>query len=186
MITCESRFSYCNVHEPGTMPDGKKKYSISILIPKTDTKGLNEINTAIQNAIKMGVDKGKFPKAAIPSLKLPLRDGDAEADVGKRGQEYKGNMFFNASSDRKPGIVDKYGKPFMDPEDEFYSGCWGHADINFYPFSAKGNKGIGAGLNHVLKKRDGERLDGRQSVDAAFADLVEDSGDSVPTTDELV
>ncbi|MNI90652.1 hypothetical protein D3C73_1482000 [compost metagenome] len=41
--------------------------------------------------------------------------------------------------------------------------------INFYLFDTKGNKGIAAGLNNIVKVQDGDFLGGRSSVNDDFA-----------------
>jgi Protein of unknown function (DUF2815) len=55
--------------------------------------------------------------------------------------------------------VDADLNPIMDKQD-FYSGCYGRASINFYAFNTSGNKGIGAGLGNLQKMGEGERLSG--------------------------
>ena len=86
---------------------------------------------------------------------MPLRDGDEDKD----DEAYEGTMFFSASSNRKPQIVDEDVQPILD-RDEFYSGCYGRASINFYLFDVSGSKGIAAGLNNLQKLEDGEHLGG--------------------------
>ena len=58
----------------------------------------------------------------------------------------------------------------LDDED-FYSGCYGAVTLDFFPYESSGNKGVGAGLNNVIKTRDGDRLSGGRSADEDFADL---------------
>jgi hypothetical protein len=182
MITCEVRFSYLNAFEPKETPSKDLKYSASLLIPKTNENGVKEIKDAINKAVQAGIDGNKFSKAQVGSLRLPLRDGDVEHENGSRGPEYKGHYFINASSKNKPGIVGPDAKPLFDAE-EFFSGCYGRADIGFFPYNQAGNRGIGVGLNNLMMTREGERLDGRQKAEDAFAqfaqaaDEVEDSGD---------
>ena len=82
--------------------------------------------------------------------------------------------FLNATSNQKPGIVDKDLNEILDP-DEVYSGCWGRVSLNFYPFDVSGNRGVGVGLNNVQKLKDGERLGGaRASAESDFGDDFED------------
>jgi len=179
MITCEVRFSYLNAFEPKATPSGDMKYSVSLLIPKDDELGIKEIKAAINAAVQKGLDDNKFSQAQVKSLRLPLRDGDKEHEEGNRGAEYKGHWFINASSKNKPGIVDHEAKPLFDP-DTFYSGCYGRADVNFFPYNQAGNRGIGVGLNNLMMTREGERLDGRQKAEdafAAFAQAAEPEGD---------
>ena len=57
---------------------------------------------------------------------------------------------------------------------DFYSGCWGAAVVNFYPYSVSGNNGVACGLNLVIKTRDDESLGGSaMSADAAFGDMAD-------------
>lgn len=181
MITGKVRFNWLAIAEPKETPSGDLKYSASILIPKTDETTLKEIDMAIQKAIKSGLEKGRITKAHVSGLKLPLRDGDAEHESGNRGPEYKGMFFLNASSTRRPGIVGPDTKPLFDIEGEFYSGCWGRADINFFPYNTKGNRGIGVGLNNLMKTADDDRLDGRLSADQAFSQFAEAAADDNET-----
>lgn len=174
MITGISRTSYAKVWEAAPDLSGKLKFSVCLLIPKEDTQTIAEINQAVDIAIAKGVEKGRFSQSSIKNLKLPLRDGDDEIDEGKRTNEYAGMFFFNCSSDRAPGIVDKFAKPIMD-QDDFYSGCWCRADVNFFPFSNAGNKGIGVGLNNLMKVKDDARLDGKMKAEDAFAKVAEAS-----------
>jgi hypothetical protein len=50
-------------------------------------------------------------------------------------------------------------QPIIDA-DEFYSGCYGRAAIEFFPYNMEGSKGIACGLGNVQKLEDGERLGG--------------------------
>ena len=87
--------------------------------------------------------------------------------------------FLNANSTQKPGIVDRDLNEILDP-DEVYSGCWGRASINFFPYNSNGNKGVGVGLNNIQKLKDGERLGGaRASAEDDFGgdDFEDDEED---------
>ena len=81
-------------------------------------------------------------------------------------------MFLNAKSSRKPGVVDADLNAILDKE-EFYSGCYGRASLNFYAYDYQGTKGIGVGLNNLQKLEDGERLGGD------FSTAEEDFGDDL-------
>lgn len=165
VITGKVRFCYANVFKPQSMNDGDiPKYNICILIPKSDTKTLDKIKKAIEAAKVAGKAKIADKNGKIPStIKIPLRDGDEE-----RGDDsaFEGMMFLNASSTRKPTIVDKDLNPIMS-QDEFYSGCYGRASINFYAFNVQ-SKGIAAGLNNLQKLEDGEQLAGGSSAEDDF------------------
>lgn len=172
VITGLVRFSYAQVFTPKAVNEGDEpKYSVSILIPKSDTATIEKINKAIEAAKAQGIAKigknGKIPA----NIKLPLRDGDLEREDD---ETYADHYFLNASSFRQPGIVDKDRQAIIDP-DEFYSGCYGRASINFYAFNSNGNKGIAVGLNNLQKLKDGERLAGGASAEEDFADDYDDS-----------
>lgn len=177
VVTGKVRFCYVNVFEPTAMNEGdEKKYNICILIPKEDKVTLEKVEKAVKAAIEAGKSKLANSQGKIPTnLKLPLRDGDEE-----RGDDpaYVGHYFLNANSSRKPSIVDKDLNPIMDKE-EFYSGCYGRASINFYAFNVS-SKGIACGLNNLQKLADGEMLAGGSSAEDDFG------GDNAYSDDDLM
>jgi len=161
-VTGKVRFSYAHVFQPAETPNGTMKYSVSILIPKTDKDTVARFNKAFEDtkAANASVWGGTVPKM----LKGGLRDGDAEKDDAT----YAGHYFINANSNEKPGVVDAELNPIMDPS-EFYSGCYGRASITLYAYDTSGSKGIAAGLNNVQKLEDGNKLGGATSAAADFA-----------------
>ena len=186
VITGKVRLSYVHVFEPRPDDDGNEKYSCSVLIPKSDKESLRKIKAAVDAAIEQGKTSkwgGKVPA----NLKKPLRDGDEERPDD---EAYAGHYFLNATSKTKPGIAKPIGKgpdgrvKFQEITDstEVYSGCYAKVSLNFYPFDAKGNKGVAAGLNNIVKVQDGEFLGGRASVQEDFAD--EDFDDVVESGDD--
>lgn len=167
------RFSYLNALVPKAAPGSQKpKYSVSLLIPKTDKELKKRIDAAIAAAMAAGESKLKGVKAS--KLKMPVRDGDEE----REDENYAGHWFINASSDQKPGFVNKDLQPIVDP-DEIYSGMYGRASVNFYAFDTAGNKGIACGLNNLQKLKDGENLTGRKKAEDDFNDgaVFEDDDD---------
>ncbi|WP_219710562.1 ssDNA-binding protein, partial [Clostridioides difficile] len=80
------------------------KYSVCILIPKSDKATLGRIKKAIDAAKEQG-KTSKWGGKGPGNLKTPLRDGDAER--ADEAEEYVGMYFLNANSTQKPGIVDK-------------------------------------------------------------------------------
>lgn len=169
VITGIVRLSYANVWEPKSINGGDEKYSVSLIIPKSDTKTIEAINRAVDTAIKEGVGKfgGKIPNKA--SLKLPLRDGDAERD----DDAYKNSYFVNANSTTAPQIVDSKVQPILD-RDEVYSGCFARVSITFYAFNSNGNKGIACGLGNIQKVAEGEPLSSRSTAEDDFTSLEDD------------
>lgn len=168
-----TRWSYVNAWEPKSINGGAPKYSVSLIIPKSDTKTLEKIRAAIQAAYEEGQGKLKGNGKSVPPLsvlKTPLRDGDAERPDD---EAYAGSCFVNANSGTAPGIVDADRNPILD-RSEVYSGVYGRASINFYAFNSNGNKGIACGLNNLQKIRDGEPLGGKSRAEDDFATEEDD------------
>ena len=165
VVTGKVRFSYANVFEPKALNEGDTpKYSVCLLIPKSDTKTVDKIKKAIEAAKVAGKAVLADKNGKIPStIKNPLRDGDDE-----RGDDpaFEGMYFINANSHRKPSIVDKDLEPIMSQE-EFYSGCYGRASLNFYAYNVQ-SKGIAAGLNNLQKLEEGEPLAGGSTASEDF------------------
>ena len=144
-----TRWSYANVWEPKSINGGTPKNSVSLIIPKSDTKTVEKIRAAI---------------------KTPLRDGDLERPDD---DAYKDSFFINANSATKPGIVDADCQHILE-RSEVYSGVYGRASINFYAFNSNGNKDIACGLNNLQKIRDGEPLGGKPRAEDDFATADDD------------
>ena len=143
-----TRWSYANVWEPKSINGGTPKYSVSLIIPKSDTKTVAKIEAAIEAAYREGEAKLK---------------GNGPDDPA-----YTGSYFVNANATSAPGIVDADRNPIL-TRSEVYSGVYGRASISFYAFNSSGNKGIACGLNNLQKIRDGEPLGGKASAESDFA-----------------
>lgn len=169
-----TRWSYVNAWEAKSINGGTPKFSVSLIIPKSDVKTIEKIKAAIQAAYEEGQGKLKGNGKSVPALsvlKTPLRDGDTERPDD---EAYAGCYFINANSATSPGIVDADCNPIME-RSEVYSGVYGRASINFYAFNSNGNKGIACGLNNLQKIRDGEPLGGKSRAEDDFA--TEDDDD---------
>ena len=163
-----TRWSYANVWEPKSINGGTPKFSVSLIIPKSDTKTVAKIKAAIEAAYHEGESKLKGNGKSVPplaALKTPLRDGDAERPDD---EAYANSYFINANATTAPGIVDVDRNPIL-TRSEVYSGVYGRASISFYAFNSNGNKGIACGLNNLQKVRDGEPLGGKVSAESDFA-----------------
>ena len=156
-----TRWSYANVWEPKSINGGAPKYSVSLIIPKSDTKTVAKIQAAIEAKLK---GNGKSVPA-LSAIKTPLRDGDTERPDDPA---YAGAYFVNANATSAPGIVDADRQPIL-TRSEVYSGVYGRASITFYAFNSSGNRGIACGLNNLQKIRDGEPLGGKASAESDFA-----------------
>lgn len=162
----EVRLSYPFIWEPRAQFDGgKEKYSVSLLIDKSDTATIQKIQQAIKNAVQVGANKfgGKVPD--ISKLRTPLRDGDERDD-----EAYHGHYFINASSLQAPQIVDRNVAPIID-RNEVYAGCYCNVTINLGTYNVNGNRGVNAYLGNIQKVRDGEPLGGRTTASSDFTAL---------------
>ena len=172
----KTRWSYANVWTPKSINGSTPKYSVSLIIPKSDTKTVNKIKAAIKEAYEEGQSKLKGNAKSVPPLaaiKTPLRDGDVERPDD---ETYKNAYFINANATQAPGIVDKNREDIID-HSEVYSGVYGRASITFYAFNSNGNKGIACGLNNLQKIADGEPLGGHVKAAVDFADCDDDDDD---------
>ena len=161
-------FSYLNCWDPKAIQGGTPKFSVSLIIPKSDVKTIEKIKAAIQAAYEEGQSKLKGNGKSVPALstlKTPLRDGDLERPDD---EAYKNSYFINANSGTAPGIVDADRNPIID-RSEMYSGVKGRASINLYAYNVNGNRGIACGLNNLQKISDGTPLGGKSRAEDDFA-----------------
>lgn len=171
VITGKVRLSYVHVFEKwAAKEEDTPKYSVQIMVDKDDKKLLKKLEAAIEAAQEEGKAMwgGKIPR----KIKLPLRVGEDERDE----EEYQDVIFFNASSNNKPGVIDLDKIEITDPAD-LYSGCYARVSLNFYPFKGAQN-GVAVGLNNIQKVAEGERLGGSMtSAEDDFDDDYEDDDD---------
>lgn len=169
----DTRWSYVNAWEPKSVNGGTPKYSVSLIIPKSDIKTVAKIKAAVEAAYKDGESKLKGNGRNVPPLdaiKTPLRDGDRERPDDPA---YEHAWFVNANSTIAPGIVDADRQPVIE-RSEVYSGVYGRASISFYAFNSNGNRGIACSLNNLQKIADGEPLGGKMSAEEDFSADDED------------
>jgi len=179
VITGECRLSYAHVFEKHANSDDQEpKYSVVLLIPKSDRATLKKIRDAQQAALEKGKTT-KFGGRIPPKWVDTLHDGDEEKDT-EEAPEYAGHMYMTVSAQQAPGIIDRDRQPILDSR-EVYSGCYARASINAYPFNTSGNKGVSFGLNNLQKLRDGEVLGGAaaKAEDDFADDLAPDDGEDV-------
>ena len=172
VVTGKVRFSYLHVFKPNSINGGEPKYSVSLIIPKSDRDTIGKIENAIELAKEAG--KAKWGGRIPSNIKMPLRDGDEERPDD---DTYANSFFVNANCTTKPGLVYKDGRTAIVDETDLYSGCYGRASITFYAFNANGNRGIACGLNNLMKLEDGESLGGRVSAEKDFEGYTEEAED---------
>lgn len=174
VVTGKVRFSFVNVFEARAFGEGQTpKFSVMLLIPKSDVATMERIHKAIKNAAQKGLSTkfgGKLPTVLKTTLKDADKDTDQDGELFADKWPYAaGHYIINVSSKNQPQIVDAACNPIINPTD-FYSGCYGRASINFFAYNNNGNKGISAGLNNLQKLEDGESLGGSTSAEQDFAE----------------
>lgn len=170
VVTGEVRFSYVNLLRPrASQFGGEEKYSVTILLPKSDVATKQAIDAAIEAAMQKGKAE-KWNGVIPPNVSIPIHDGDGvkPSDGMPFTAECKGHWVFSASTgiDYPPKVVGPDLNPIMDAT-EVYSGMYGRIALNFSPYSTAGKKGIGVYIStNVQKTRDGEPL-GASAPDAS-------------------
>ena len=99
ITTGRVRFSYVNAFTPRAAQEGAQpKYSVTLLIPKTDKNTIAKIKAAIEAAKTAYLQKHSGKK--LPStLKTTLHDGDGERpNGGEFGPECKGHYVMTCTS----------------------------------------------------------------------------------------
>ncbi len=167
VVTGIVRLNYVNVFEPRTQDGQRPRYSVTILIPKSDQVTMDKIKQAIDTAKQIDIWRwgGKIPT----DLKDPVHDGDGQKpNGGEYGEECMQCNVINASSKFQPGIVDQNLIRITD-RSEVYSGIYARVVVRFFPYNNE-NKGIGCELINVQKIADGEPLGGRNKPEDDFND----------------
>lgn len=178
VMTGKARLSYVHLNQPYANNGGDPKFSVTILIPKSDVATKKRIDAAIEAACESGAREkwgGRPPRVAIPVYD---GDGTRPSDGAPFGAECKGHWVFTASAkaDRAPQLFDEQRNPIMDGRD-LYSGVYGRCIVSFFPYAAQGKKGVGVGLEAVQKIADGEPLGSRVDAASAFAEADGDDDD---------
>lgn len=162
VVTGECRLSFVHLFEPTAMKEGDTpKYSVTAIIPKTDTKTVEAIRAAIKAAAEAGAQK-HFGGRVPTNVNHTFKDGDTETDdLGElknvKYPEYKGNYYIRLSTKFQPKVLDANRQEIIDPT-EVYSGMYGKVSMTFFAYSGDGRRGVSAVLNNVMKTRDGEPL----------------------------
>ena len=169
VLTGEVRLSYVNLVTPRAQnPGDTPKYSVQLLLPKTDTATYQDII----NSEKAAYEKAVTEKwgGVRPNITSVVHDGDGvKPDAGTPyGPECKGCWVINASSTQKPGVVDQSNVNCDLAPQDIYSGMYARVTLNFYGYKNR-KTGVGCGLGNVMKTRDGEPLGGGASAASDFA-----------------
>lgn len=152
---------------------GHEKYTVTVIIPKSDKKTVKAVKEAIKAAMDRGADstfKGKNMKKAHN----PLKDGNDE-DTEKY-EYYKDAYVLKFSTTQKPNVIDR-GRNKLTEDEDVYSGMMIFVSGAAFPFFTDGSWGVSMILGNVVKVDDGERIGG-----GGF-DLEDEFGDDLDEDD---
>ena len=188
VVTGQVRLSFPYLfkpRQPAKGQDGDPKYSVMILIPKTDTATIEKIKAAEARALEIGKatkfgSNFKMSSLAPSIIKDADEDGTAEDYPERAGHLY---MTVSAREQNKPEVVDRYVKEILD-QSEVYSGVYAKVSIGAFAYVyGDMKKGVSFGLNNVQILGGGESLAGGKPASAEF-DVVEI--DESETADSLL
>jgi hypothetical protein len=179
VVTGKVRLSFPYLFEPrpAAKEGDQPKFSVMLLIPKSDKvtmKALREAESEAKEIGKTSKWSGKIP-ANLTSI---IKDGD-EDGTAEDYPEREGHYYMTVGSDPKyrPGVVDRRVQPIMD-QSEVYSGVYAKVSITAFPFNKNGNKGVSFGLNNVQVLGGGESLGGGKRAEEEFEAAEEEFDDS--------
>ena len=170
VLTGEVRLSYCNLIQPRAPMNGQgdPKYSVTLLIPKSDYATTADIDASIDAAARDAT--AKMWGGVRPQFASIVWDGDGVRKNGMPfGDECKGHWVLTASTKQKPHVVGVDNINVDLAPQDIYSGMYARVTLRFYGFNQNGNRGVGCGLGNVMKTRDGEALAGGASAASDFA-----------------
>lgn len=158
------RASYVNLLTPRPPKNAsdEPRYSVTLLIPKSDIA----TKQALDLAIKAAYDEGVVSMwgGSHPTPKSIIHDGDAERpNGGAFGDECKGHWVLATSrkaAQGKPWVCSSENTRVELLPQEAYSGMYGRAVIDFRPYNNAGGRGVTAKIEGFVKTEDGEPLTG--------------------------
>lgn len=169
VTTGKVRLSWPHLFEAYSFEGEDPKYSVMLLIPKSDTKTLENLRKAEEAAKQRGKEtvwSGKIP-ANVTSI---VKDGDEVADDYPERADH---WYMAVRSKNRPGVVDRNLQQVTEPS-EIYSGVYARVSLSAFPYKFGGNTGVSFGLNNVQKVADGESLGGATRAEEDFDALGDD------------
>ena len=160
VLTPECRLSYCNLVTARAPQNGvgDPKFSVTLLIPKSNPTIKQELDAAMNAAAEVGVN-AKWNGVRPARIESVVHDGDGVRPSGEPfGEECRGCWVVTASSKNKPYVCGADNVNCELAPTDIYSGMYARVSINFYAYNSAGKRGVGCGLRAVMKTRDGEPL----------------------------
>lgn len=168
------RISYPNLFQPRAYEGSEPKFSAAYLMP-ADHPGVKLVKSAMEAVAKekWGAKADATLKALMSAGKVCLRNGDEKDSDG-----YEGNLFVNASSKKRPTVVDSDGvTPLIEADGRPYGGCYVNAYVEIWAMENAFGKRVCASLAGVQFHSDGEPFGAGGAPDEF--DAVEEDEDSL-------
>lgn len=147
------RISYPNLFQARAYEGSEPKFSAAYLMdPKhPGVKLVKDTMAQVANE-KWGAKGEATLKALIAAGKVCLRNGDEKDSDG-----YEGMVFVNASSKKRPTVVDSDGiTPLVEADGRPYGGCYVNAYVEIWPMENAFGRRVCASLAGVQFHSDGE------------------------------
>ncbi len=128
------------------------KFSLSITVPKSDKRTIEDINQLMEHIRIKNSDMLRGQDNIVPKLSellTPLKDDDKRASFNPT---YKNTFYLVARSKEAPGIVEPDLEAIA--PSEIVNGIYGGVSVTFKAYNIDGRRGISAHLDNIQKLRD--------------------------------
>lgn len=163
VITCPARLSWPSLDQP-TAPMDKskaddKRYRVTLLFPLGADLAVMKEAAQKTAAAKWGDKLGEVARSK--NFKSPFIPQDEKAE--KYDGYTKGAYFINATTKRKPALIDGTMSA-IDPS-EVYAGCWVRVKLTVRAYDQDGGRGVIFDLVSIQKIADDEAFGSGTTVD---------------------
>lgn len=166
---------------------GKKNWTCSLLIPKSDSLAVYEKAALEAAKAEWGEKAGQMFKDKL--IHNPFLDGDGPQGKSKAtGEPHAGfpnTTFLRVKSGEayRPTLINRQKLPIT-KKTEMYSGCYCYAVVHCFTWeNEKKGKGLTFGLSMLQFVKDGEQLGGGGGVDVdKWAEVIPDEGAAQAST----
>ena len=138
VLTPECRLSYCNLVTARAPQNGvgDPKFSVTLLIPKSNPTIKQELDAAMNAAAEVGVN-AKWNGVRPARIESVVHDGDGVRPSGEPfGEECRGCWVVTASSKNKPYVCGADNVNCELAPTDIYSGMYARVSINFYAYNS--------------------------------------------------
>jgi len=159
-VTPQGRVCYPSMWET-KMFEGEDTGKFGLMLVFEPGADISDLERIAKNAAyaKFGEEEVERMEQSRQGFRWPWRYCDEYASNGEPFDIDPDAYFINLTSKEQPGLVDENNNPIIRRE-QFYAGCWAHAEVYAHAYDTKGNQGVTFFVNHVQKTGDGPKLGG--------------------------